>query len=180
MDCGNRREHLTTEPYAPMPIDATSPRFPLHEPLARFFTADPRKPVAPSQVAELLGVTPETFRSMLDSEGGRRDASTLTWAEAAGYLFDAWPLAQLLEALGPEHAHRVPRDFHPTRVAWSIPIFIVRAMEHQAAAEWTARGLHDYVADLLFNQIQPETLVAFRGDPAFLAAWHFPGEPGDE
>ncbi len=33
----------------------------------------------------------------------------------------------------------------------------------------------NYVADLLFNEIQPETLVAFGGDPAFLAAYHFPG-----
>jgi hypothetical protein len=38
-----------------------------------------------------------------------------------------------------------------------------------------ARGIHDYVSDLLFNEIQPETLVAFGGDPAFLAAYHFPG-----
>jgi hypothetical protein len=161
-----------------MPIDA----FPLHESLVRFFAADRRKPVALSRVAELLGVTTERLRSMLDSEGGTRNAGTLPWAEAAGYLFDAWPLARLLETLGPEHAHRVPRDLHPTRVAWSIPVFIVRAMEHQAAAEspGAARGVHDYVSDLLFNQIQPETVIAFRGDPAFLAAYHFPGEPGDE
>lgn len=156
-----------------MPIDPATPPFPLREPLARFFAADRRKRVPVSRVAELLGIPTEMFRAMLDAEGGRRSSATLTWAEAAGYLFDAWPLAQLLETLGPEHAHRVPRDFHPTRVTWSIPIFIVRAMEHQAAAE--QRGVHDYVADLLFNQIQPETLAAFRDDPAFLAAYHFPG-----
>jgi hypothetical protein len=173
-----------------MPIDAAAPLFPLHEPLARFFAADRRKRVPLSQVAELLGVTAEMFRAILQSEGGRRAAGTLSWDEAAGYLFDAWPRAQLLEALGPEHARRVPQHFHPTRVAWSIPIFIVRAMEHQAAAEWgrdprvaasltpnplVARGVHDYVTDLLFNEIRPETLVAFRDDPAFLAAYNFPG-----
>jgi hypothetical protein len=63
-------------------------------------------------------------------------------------------------------------------------------MEHQAAADWqrdprllrslspnhtAARGIHDYVTDLLFNEIQPETLAAFGTDPAFLAAYHFPG-----
>lgn len=173
-----------------MPIDPAAPVFPLHEPLVRFFATDPRKRVALSAVAELLGITTAMFRAILKSEGGRRPSDTLPWAEAAGYLFDAWPRAQLLETLGPEHAHRVPRDFHPTRVMWSIPIFIVRAMEHQAAAEWrrdprvqrsitpnhtAARGVHDYVTDLLFNQIQPETLVAFRDDPAFLAAYHYPG-----
>jgi hypothetical protein len=172
-----------------MPIDAATPTFPLHDPLVRFFTADPRRRVPLSHVADLLGTPIETFRSILQSEGGRRASGTLSWSEAAGYLFDAWPRAQLLETLGPGHASRVPRHFHPTRVTWAIPIFIVRAMEHQAAAEWrrdprvqagispnhtAARGVQDYVADLLFNEIQPETLVAFRGDPAFLEAYRYP------
>ncbi len=172
-----------------MPIDAATPTFPLHEPLARFFASDPRKRVPLSRVAELLGISTELFRSMLDKEGGRRPSATLPWAEAAGYLFEAWPLSRLLETLGPEHARRVPHQFHPTRVTWSIPIFIVRAMEHQAAAEWrrdprvqvgispnhsAARGVDDYVADLLFNGIQPETLVAFRDDRDFLVAYHYP------
>jgi hypothetical protein len=160
-----------------MPTDPDSRPFPSRESLVRFFSADRRRPVALSRVAKLLGVTTGTFRAMLDAEGGHRDADTVTWAEAAAYLFDAWPLARVLETLGPGHAHRVPRDFHPTRVAWSIPAFIVRAMEHQAGAE---RGVDDYVADLLFNQIEPETVAAFGGDHAFLAAYHFPGERGDE
>lgn len=168
---------------------ASAPLFPLHEPLARFFAADRRKRVPIARVAELLGITTELFRAVLESEGGHRDSGALPWAEAAGYLFDAWPRAQLLETLGPVHARRVPPHFHPTRVAWSIPIFIVRAMEHQAAAEWrhdprvrrglspdhpAARGVHDYVTDLLFNEIQPQTVIAFRDDPAFLAAYSFP------
>jgi len=172
-----------------MPIDPATPRFPLHEHLARFFNADPRRCVPVSQVAALLGITTEMFRAMLDSEGGRRRSDMLPWTEAAAYLFDAWPRTRLLDALGPEDARRIPAGFHPTRVSWSIPIFIVRAMEHQAAADWrrdprvlhgmspnhtAARGVHDYVTDLLFNEIQPETLVAFAGDPAFLAAYNFP------
>lgn len=172
-----------------MPIDALTPTFPLHESLARFFTADRRQRVPISHVAELLGITTPMFRSWLDSEGGRLPSDTITWAEAAEYLFDAWPRSLLLDTLGPVHARRVPRHFHPTRVTWSIPIFIVRAMEHQAVVDWrrdprvqgsitpnhaVGRGVDDYVTDLLFNEIQPETLVAFRGDPAFLAAYNFP------
>jgi hypothetical protein len=172
-----------------MPIDPATPKFPLHEHLARFFATDPRRRVPLAHVAELLGIPTEMVRSMLDSEGGRRRSDTLPWAEAAAYLFDAWPRAQLLDALGPDKASRVPADFHPTRVSWSIPIFIVRAMEHQAAAAWrldprvltsitpnhtAARGVDDFVTDLLFNEIRPETLDAFRGDPAFLAAYNFP------
>jgi hypothetical protein len=172
-----------------MLIDPTTPKFPLHEQLVRFFTTDRRRRVPLSHVAELLGITIEMFRSMLASEGGHRRFDTLPWAEAAAYVFDAWPRAELLDALGPDHASGVPAGFHPTRVSWSIPIFIVRAMEYQAAAErrrdprvltsiapnhTATRGVHDYVADLLFNEIQPETLVAFDGDPAFLAAYNFP------
>ena len=172
-----------------MPIDPATPAFPLHEHLARFFATSPRRRVPLSQVAQLLGITTEMFRVMLASEGGRRRSDTMPWAEAATYLFDAWPRARLLAALGPDHAGRVPPDFHLTRVAWSLPIFIVRAMEHQAAVDWrldprvltsstpnhtAARGVDDFVADLLFNEIRPETLDAFRGDPAFLAAYNFP------
>lgn len=176
-----------------MPLDPAEPRFPLHEPLARFFAADMRERIPLSQVAELLGTTTKVLRSMLASEGGRRPSATLAWPEAAAYLFDAWPRAQLLETLGPVHAARIPRHFHPTRVTWPIPIFILRAMEHQAAAEWrrdprvrssisanhtAARGVADYVTDLLFSEIQPETVIAFRDDPAFLAAYDYPG--GDD
>ena len=173
-----------------MPIDPAAPPFPQHEALARFFALEsPRRRVPLAQLAGLLGMDPDLLRAMLLAEGGRGNVESIPWAEAAAYLFDAWPLTGILAALGPEHATGIPREFHPTRVNWSIPIFIVRAMEHQAAAEWrhdprvraatspnhtVARGVHDYVADLLFNAIQPETLVAFRGDPAFLAAYHYP------
>lgn len=188
MGCGNPERPATRRPELPMPITPTEPRFPLHEPLARFFAADRRKRVRASEVAELLGVTTEGFRSLLASEGGHGDCETLPWSEAAAYLFDAWPRGQLLEALGPG-ALRVPAAFHPTRVAWLIPVFIVRAMEHQAAEAWrrdprvlgsvtpnhtTARGVHDYVTDLLFSEIAPETLLAFADDPAFLAAYRYP------
>jgi len=155
-----------------MPIDADPPLFPPQEPLTRFFAADRRKGVPIAQVAGLLGVTTAAFRATLDREGGRRRSGTLAWAEAAGYLFDAWPRARLLETLGPAQARRVPEQFHPTGVRWSVPVFIVRAMEHQAAAD--PRGVDDYVADLLFNEIQPQTVIAFRDDPAFLAAYQFP------
>ena len=173
-----------------MPIDPATPRFPLHEQLARFFTADPRRRVAVAHLAELLGITTEMFCDVLEREGLGRPSETLPWPEAAAWLFDAWPRALLLDTLGPSHARRVPRQFHPTRVNWSIPIFIVRAMEHQAAVEWrrdprlqrsvspnhtAGRGIDDYVTDLLFNAIEPRTVAVFRDDAAFLDAYQFPG-----
>jgi hypothetical protein len=88
-----------------------------------------------------------------------------------------------------DDARLIPAAAHPTRVQWSMPIFIARAMEHQAALAWTrdprvrssvvtnhgaARGIDDYVADLLYNEIQSETLAAFEADKAFLEAYHYP------
>jgi hypothetical protein len=42
-------------------------------------------PAPISQVAELLGITLQRFRSMLANEGGRRRDDKLSWAEAAAY-----------------------------------------------------------------------------------------------
>ncbi len=113
----------------------------------------------------------------------------IPWTEAAAYLLDAWPRAQILDALGSDAARILPADFQLTRVNWPIPIFILRAVEHQAAAAWRndprvrgslivnptyARGVADYVSDLLYNDIQPSTLGAFRGDSSFLRAFHYP------
>ena len=54
---GNRREPITTDSDTrPCRSTQPTPMFPLHEPLARFFAADPRRRVPISQVAELLGI----------------------------------------------------------------------------------------------------------------------------
>ena len=172
-----------------MSIDLYSPRFPLHETLVRFFQMDSQSRLEIVEVAELLGTTRDVFESMLRDEGGRQPGDGLTWAEAASYVFDAWPRARIIAALGQASAKLIPAAAHLTSVQWALPIFIVRAMEQQAAAAWqrdprllasvssnhtSARGVEDYVADLLFSQIQPETLVAFRDDSDFLRAYHYP------
>ena len=171
-----------------MTIEPASPRFPLHETLARFFRLDPRRHIPLAELAHLLGTTDELTRAMLRSEGGRRVTGSVSWSDAVGYLFDAWPRARILDVLG-DDAQLIPAAAHPTRVQWSIPIFIARAMEHQSALAWkrdprvrssvvtndgAARGVDDYVADLLFNEIQPETLAAFETDSGFLQAYHYP------
>lgn len=172
-----------------MPIEPAAPTFPRHEMLLRFFRMPPGALIAISEVAELLGVTNPLLRAMLRDEGAQRLDGSIPWTEAAAYLLDAWPRARILDALGPGAASIIPADFHLTRVDWPIPIFILRAMEHQAAAAWRndprvrrsltlnptdARGVADYVADLLYNEIQPATLGAFRDDRSFLRAFHYP------
>ena len=155
-----------------MPIEPAAPTFPRSESLARFFRMPPASLVALPEVAALLGTSIPTFRAMLRDEGTLPPDGPIPWTEAASYVFDAWPRAQLMDALGPDAASIFPRDFHLARVDWRIPIFILRAMEHQAAA--SARGVADYVADLLYNEIQPATLGAFRDDSEFLRAFHYP------
>jgi hypothetical protein len=172
-----------------MPTDPASPRFPLPESLTRFFRLDPRARVPLAQVAELLGTTPDHLGATLRDELPRSRTASIAWTEAAAYLFDAWSRADLLDALGPDSAGLIPAAFHLTRVPWSLPIFVVRAMEHQAARTWQddprlrrtlapdhlhARRVDDYLADLLYAEIQPETLRAFRDDRAFLRAFYYP------
>jgi hypothetical protein len=172
-----------------MSSDPSAPRFPLHETLARFFLLDPRRSVSVADLAALLGTTPELVGEILRAESGSRRQGRVGWPDAAAHLFDSWPREQLLARLGPDLAHLIPAGAHTTRVQWALPIFIVRAMEHQAAVAWGrdprvasstrpnplfARAVDDYVADRLLSEIEPETLAAFRHDSDFLRAYHYP------
>ena len=167
-----------------MPTEPASRRFPLSESLERFFRLDPCARVSLTQVADLLGTTTEAVQALLRHEGvPGRIGTSIPWTQAAAYLFDAWPRAEIFNALSAGAAELIPSQFHLTRVTWSLPIFLVRAMEHQAARAWhtdarvrttLARLTEDYVADLLYTEIEPATLAAFRHDKAFLHAFHYP------
>lgn len=163
-----------------MPIEPAAPPFPRPELLARFFRMAPDALVPLPDVAELLGTTISAVEAILRVEGVQPSGGPIPWTEAAAYLFDSWPRARILDALGPEAGSIVPPDFLLTRVSWSLPIFLVRALEHQAAVSGEgdprarARGIDDYVADLLYNDITPVTLHAFRHDRAFLRAFRYP------
>ncbi len=149
------------------------PRFPHPETLAGFFRRDRQDHVPVSELAVLLDAQVEQVRDILRSDGVALRCDAVEWGEAAGYLFDAWPRARILDALGPESVRSIPPAFRPARVCWRIPIFVLRAIRHQAAA-LQAPSLEDYVADILFNEIQPSTVVALADDSAFLQAYHYP------
>jgi hypothetical protein len=157
-----------------MPSEPAAPRFPRRETLARFFRLDPRSRIPLDEAAELAGMTTDLYRAMLRADGAHDSSTSVPWSEAAAYLFDAWPRARILDALGPDCAEIIPPDFRLTRVDWSLPIFLVRALDHQAGRVSHARGIDDYVAELLYSAIEPETLEAFRDDREFLRAFHFP------
>jgi hypothetical protein len=126
---------------------------------------------------------------VLRAEGTQPLDSSLLWTEAAGYLLDAWPWADILDALGAEASDLIPSEFQLVPVNWLLPIFLVRAIEHQAATVWAnnprlpgsaatggqhSRRVQDYVADLLNNEIQPDTVRALGDHSAFLAAYRYP------
>ena len=129
------------------------------------------------------------MRKVLRAEGVALGADSVGWGEAAAYLFDAWPRAQIIEALGPDLAQSIPPAFRPARVGWDIPAFIIRALQHQAAlmrasdprvspaamsARFISPSVDDYIADILYNEIQPGTVVALADDSAFVQAYHYP------
>ncbi|HYI11656.1 MAG TPA: hypothetical protein VEK57_21545 [Thermoanaerobaculia bacterium] len=156
-----------------MPIRTDTYRFPTAELLVRFFQADPAQPVALAEAAALVGLTREQFREVLDAEGGHAPGDTVLWSEAAAYLFDAWPRKDILELVEAEAGPRIPAGFKLRRVEWWLPDFVVDAMKHQAGQDWQddprlRHRLHlapdrvctveDYVADLLYLAITPETV----------------------
>ncbi len=159
-----------------MPIETAMPQFPRTELLRRFFRTDPRARVPLADLADLLGVSLEAARAILEEEGGHPPDDRIAWSEAAALLFDAWPRAGILDALGPELGQVIPAEFSPASVRWSVPVFVLRAMEYQAAraSHGHSRGIDDYIADLLHAAIEPATLAAFGDDASFLRAFHYP------
>jgi hypothetical protein len=172
-----------------MPIDRATPAFPAPELLARFFRMDHRQRVRVATLAHLLGAPGSQVREVLESEGVQLPFDSLEWGEAAAYLLGAWPRTQIIDALGPNVARLIPSAFHPARVRWGIPLFIIRAMKHQAAlmrendprvnaaatdGHFISPAVEDYIADILFTEIQPATVADLAGDAAFLQAYHYP------
>jgi hypothetical protein len=162
---------LQTTAVRAMPTEPVPPPFPSAESLRRFFGMDPGARVPLAELASLLGVSREGARAILREEGGHPAEGGIAWAEAAALLFDAWPRAEILAALGPEAGAGIPAEFRPVPVTWSVPLFVIRAMEQQAARD--GRRIDDYVADVLHAAIEPATLAAL-GEDAFLRAFHYP------
>lgn len=153
-----------------------TPVFPDRAKLAAFFKKDPSRRVRICDLAPLLGTSTDQVRTMLRADDLDMRSDAIEWGEAASYLFDAWPRAQILAALGPVLSRLIPHAFHPVPVQWGIPLFIVQAMEYQAAqaGRFTSPLVDDYVADILFNEIRPATVGTLSSDGAFLEAYSYP------
>lgn len=167
----------------------TAPGFPESAMLDAFFRLDPHSRVPVSQLAQLLAASERHLHAILSADGLRPRPDSVPWGEAAAHLFDAWPLSRIVDALGSDLARRIPADYHPVRVSWAVPRFIIRAIEHQAAlarvhdpridpaatdGRFTSSSVDDYVAAILFNEIQPATVAALGDDSAFIQAYFYP------
>jgi hypothetical protein len=171
-----------------MPIRPDTSKLPPAELLARFFQADPAQPVPLAEAAALLGMSAFELRGVLRAEGGHERGNRVRWSEVAAYLFDAWPRKPLVTAIERAADPVLPPKFRLMRVDWWLPLFLVQAVRYQAAHDPAAGsrlprrlpaglaepGVEDYVSDLLFAHIGPETLEHFRSDEKFMRAYQYP------
>jgi len=145
--------------------------------LIRFFTE--RRDLSVPEAARLLGWPPRALLSRVREEAALLPDSRIAWADVAFWLLQAWPRAQLLGILG-KQASLIPPDLHLTEVRWRLPLYVVRALELQAALQRTSSldvrstDIADYVADELHLLIEPETVETLQHDPAFRAAYDYP------
>jgi hypothetical protein len=161
--------------------------FPSPQLLGQFFQMDRRETVDLALAADLFAMTPAQAQSFLRHEVPTTDGG-IPWTEVAFQLFQLWSRQGLIDALG-SASGMLPPESLPRRTVWQVPIYVARAMEHQArhALERDerfrrkalpphsyARGVDDYVSELLDLHIKDETVEAFRHDPAFMAAYEYP------
>jgi hypothetical protein len=158
----------------PIPV---VPPFPSKESLLAFFRT--REPVRLASAAYLLAIPEHEICARVADETSFIGQDSIPWVDVVRWLFELWPLSRLAAAL-PEGT--LPEELRTVsvRVAWSIPAYLVTAIEVQAYRKMRAgavlRGLapEDYVAEMLQSAIEAETLDALDGDAAFLDAFFFP------
>src|SRR5687768_16231024 len=102
---------LQQTPNRAMPIHPNEPRFPPSATLAGFFRTERRDRVGVGELALLVDAPARQVRDILRSDGIHLRHESIAWGEAAGYLFDAWPRARIVETLGPELARAIPQAF---------------------------------------------------------------------
>lgn len=145
------------------------PPLPEREMLIRFFVERPALPL--HEAARLLGWRRSALLRHARGEGALLAGRRVAWSEVAFLLLNARPRAWLLEMLD-AHAVLLPAELHLTQVRWRLPLYLVRALEREAAAHTTP--VEDYVANALHLAIDGETVAVLSRDPAFREAYEFP------
>jgi hypothetical protein len=150
---------------------------PSPEALRRFFRESRSFSIA--EAASLVGWTPAEVKLRAREEDVLLRGNLVRWRDVAGWLVESWRRQWLLDALGSEAAV-LPAGLHLTRPGWSLPYYIVHAMNVQwrteALPHRTVRPatIDDYMSDLLHRAIDTHTVALLRRDPDFVTAYEFP------
>lgn len=153
------------------------PSFPSKDSLVTFFRT--REPVRLASAAYLLAIPEHEICARVADETAFIGQDSIPWVDVVRWLFELWPLSRIAAVL-PEGT--LPEELRgvSVRVAWSIPAYLVTAIEQQTYRKMrpnaVLRGLtpQDYVAEVLQSAIEAETLDALDGDIAFMDAFFFP------
>jgi hypothetical protein len=156
---------------------AFGPPTPSRQALRRFLGA--RRPCSIKEAAELVGFDEAWVQRQVFQEGVRLDAGRVPWADVALWFMRAWPPCAIDEMT--EGIEAWPDLLRSSQVAWRLPVYLLLALERQAARE-RSRGdrhglpLEQYVAEQLHLLIEAETVAEFGEDVRFIAAYEFAEE----
>jgi hypothetical protein len=139
---------------------------------------DPAESYGLREVARLTGAPLNRLRR--EVAAGDRDASKVgrawcfTWRQAVRYTMEAWTLAEIHEALGPDAGTVLPPLLALRAITVQLPEYIVRALETVAAEKGTAldEALHGELIDFA-------GVVTGRMEkkiPGYRDAYLFPGQ----
>jgi hypothetical protein len=149
--------------------------------LTRFFQERHPRPV--EEVAALVGWPREQVEREARNSNALLPGGFVEWYDAASWVLEAWPLATLFRQLGPQAA-LLPSGLQLIPLRLEQPAFLVRALQTQQRIEpmphrtVRPRTFSEYMTDLLYRSIHPDTVDALSDDEAFLRAYAFP--PGED
>lgn len=113
-----------------MGSDLAAPdRLPSEEAVRRFFTN--REPCTIAQLAMLTGASAAQVRRRIASGDIGAEKGIVPWTEAVHAFREAWPPHIAQDLLRGVAAY--PRLLRVSAVTWSIPIYVLLALERQVA-----------------------------------------------
>lgn len=130
-----------------------------------------------SEVGRLLGMTRKQLEreARADHEDAYRTNGRwrFTWRQVAHLAFRRWSLCEIHEALGIDAAAVLPPLLAMRTISVSLPEYLVRAIEHSAAADDIT--IDDWLQHELIDFAGTVASTMERAVPGFRRAYLFPG-----